>query len=148
MLLDNKGSWCDIMAFIHLAKREMDKACPEHCQDKPSVPNAKFIAYLTRFHDQEIFQKDLEKAFSLRAATVSRSLKTLESQGYIIRTPSKRDSRMKKITPTEKSMSLDSYIRSSNDRMFRKMTYGISDEELAYFFSILEKMKENLSDQN
>lgn len=45
-------------------------------------------------------------------------------------------------------MSLDSYIRSSNDRMFRKMTYGISDEELAYFFSILEKMKENLSDQN
>lgn len=142
--MESKYLELNLINFSHLIKREMDKHKPLGCIKGLSIPNAKFIAYLISHQESDVYQKTLEEVFSLRASTVSRSLKMLEEQGYIIRTASTYDSRLKKITLTEKSLKISDSFESSIKEIYKKMTFGISEEELTLFFNIMEKMKANL----
>jgi len=45
---------------------------------------------------EDVFQKDLEKEFSLKASSASDIIKKLEQKGYIIRVPVEHDARLKK----------------------------------------------------
>ena len=49
-----------------------------------------------------IIQEDIEAHFDLKGATVTNMLKSLEKNGFIIRTPMENDARLKRITLTEK----------------------------------------------
>jgi len=136
----------DMISLMNLIKREMDNNCDTSCVKGITFPNARFVVYLMHNQDKDVYQKNLEEAFSLRPPTVSRSLKMLEEQGYIIRTASAYDSRLKKITLTEKSMKISESFEKSMADALRKMTVGISDEELSAFSAALSKMKRNLSE--
>ncbi|MBQ8297949.1 MAG: winged helix-turn-helix transcriptional regulator [Ruminococcus sp.] len=134
----------EFVAFANVIRRESEKYCHHDCTKEISVPNAKFLAYLYQHQNEDVHQKDLEEAFSVRPSTVSRSLKLLEEQGYVIRTASVYDSRLKKITLTEKSLKIVDSFENVLGNVFGKMTKGIPQEELDGFFETLEKMKRNL----
>ena len=50
-----------------------------------------------------VYQKDLEKEFSLRPPTVTEMLKSLEARGLILRVQDEQDGRYKRIMFTEKA---------------------------------------------
>ncbi len=94
--MDYKSMRFEIFTFMNLMKREMDASGEKCGMNMLTMANAKFIVYLSQNRDKDIYQKDLEETFMLRASTVSRSLKILEEQEFIIRSPSVYDSRLKK----------------------------------------------------
>ena len=51
-----------------------------------------------------VYQKDIEKQFSIRRSTATESLKRLETQGWIKRETSTKDARLKDIVLTEKAL--------------------------------------------
>jgi DNA-binding MarR family transcriptional regulator len=144
--MDYKIMGLKIHTFANIVKREMDKDRSQHCEKMLSVPHAKFLSYLIRHKNKDVYQKNLEEAFSLRPPTVSRSLKALEQQGYITRTPGEHDCRLKKIKLTEKTLAISDSLEDSMKGILQKMVKGISDEELEAFFGTLDKMKSNLTD--
>ena len=91
-------------------------------------------------------QKDLAKHFEISPAAVAVSLKKLESEGYIKREKcsERSDSRFNEIKITELGRTVVSesckYFRHVDSQAFK----GFSDEELALFTSLLERVQENL----
>ena len=102
------------------------------------------IRYLYENRDNDIFQRDIEKTFGVRRSTVTSMLQIMEKNGLITRGSVPYDSRLKKITPTEKALELHRQISSEIDAIEAELSAGLSEEEIACFIATVEKIKKNL----
>ena len=93
---------------------------------------------------RNIYQKDLEKTFCIRASTASRLLRHLEDGGFIERRMGSEDARMKRVVATPKAVALNSRLEQRIDAMEVLLTKGLSQEELDQFMATLAKLKQNL----
>ena len=134
--------------FISYLSQELEALGYSNCKGELSPSHAKIIVYLILHEEEEVYQKTIEEAFKLRASTVSRSLKALEEAGYIERTVSHYDSRLKRLTLTEKTAKIRSSFCDALDRLFEKITAGIPEEKLDVLWSVIEKMKINFEKMN
>ena len=60
------------------------------------------LHFLIQSQGRDIMQRDIEKEFSIRRSTASRTLQLMERNGYIRREPVSYEARMKKLVVTEK----------------------------------------------
>lgn len=102
------------------------------------------IRYLYENRNNDIFQRDIEKTFGVRRSTVTSMLQIMEKNGLITRGSVPYDSRLKKITPTEKALELHRQISSEIDAIEAELSAGLSEEEIASFIATIEKIKKNL----
>ena len=103
------------------------------------------IRYLYENKDNDIFQRDIEKNFGVRRSTVTSMLQIMEKNRLITRGSVPYDSRLKKITPTEKALELHRRISDEIDAIEAELSAGLSEEEIAAFISTIEKIKKNLN---
>ena len=103
------------------------------------------IRYLYENKDNDIFQRDIEKTFGVRRSTVTSMLQIMEKNGLITRGSVHYDSRLKKITPTEKALELHRRISDEIDAIEAELSAGLSEEEISAFISTIEKIKKNLN---
>lgn len=60
------------------------------------------IEYLYRHRDAAVFQRDIEREFSITRSTVTNILQLMERKGYITRRSVEQDARLKQLVLTEK----------------------------------------------
>lgn len=104
------------------------------------------IIYIYEHKNKDVYQKDIEKEFSVRRSTASSVITNLEENGYIKRVSTDDDKRLKKLVLTDKASSVTKDIKESHEFINEKLTKGISNEELERFRETLAKMKKNLED--
>ena len=105
--------------------------------------------YFDRHKDErDIFQKDIEAHFDLKGATVTNMLKSLEKNGFIIRTPMENDARLKRITLTEKAYEREEKIRDNIRTIEVAMKKGFTDEEYRQLFSYIDRVIANMEELN
>ena len=104
------------------------------------------LHHLRMHKDEDVFQKDLEAAFSVSAATATNILKVMEKDGLIRRVPMEKDARLKKLELTEKGVRFDNAAHENVVRLEEGMKKGFSDEELTIFRDYLERMTQNVVD--
>ncbi|MCJ7856009.1 MarR family transcriptional regulator [Lachnospiraceae bacterium NSJ-143] len=102
------------------------------------------IEYLCRKSEEDVFQKDIESRFGIRRSTATTILKLMEKDGLIERSKVDYDARLKKICVTEKAKKINEYVYSRIVETEKIMLRGISESELEIFFTITDKMKNNL----
>lgn len=95
---------------------------------------------------KEVFQKDLEAAFSISGATATNILKVMEKDGLIRREAVPTDARLKKIVLTEKGIAFDDAARENVVRLEEGMKKGFTEEELTIFRKYLDRMTQNIVD--
>lgn len=138
----------------NLIHREIAKSSPSKDESFDyenhviSHAGSSIISYLDDHADIDIFQRDLEHEFSVRRSTVSKILTALEQKEYIKRVAVSSDRRLKKIVLTDKAKLLTDRIRLQKKILEEKMTSGLSEEELSAFKATLEKIKQNLSEED
>ena len=93
-------------------------------------------------------QKELAEAKGISPAAVTTTLKRLEKEGYIERSTTDADNRRNEIRITEAGLAAVNESRALFDSVDKKMFQGISDEELANFTAVLERMRENLREED
>ena len=98
------------------------------------------------FHREEnVYQRDLEKAFLLSRSTASRVLQGLESMGLITRSGVEADGRLKKLILTPRALELGErmsvFYRSADELLWE----GFSAEESQMLCLMLERMRRNLT---
>lgn len=98
------------------------------------------LGYLYRRKDTVICQKDLEKAFYAKRATMSKLLTKLESEGYIERREVQGDKRLNQIALTEKGLLEQENIQNNIDCFDRKITSILSENERKILFEILDRI--------
>lgn len=94
-----------------------------------------------------IYQRDIEKEFSLKAPTVTEILKILEQKELIRREVDKEDTRRKKIIFSDKASKIkdeiEKEIKESEDILLK----GVTESERKEFLRIAGKMLENIYGQ-
>ena len=96
---------------------------------------------LVRGQECDVFQKDIEEEYSLRPPTATKLLKDMEKNGLIYREAVPYDARLKRIVATEKAMQYHQSLEETEDRL----TSGISSQDLAVFFRVINQMIRNMS---
>ena len=110
----------------------------------PKKKKKKIIEYILEHEGEEIYQKDLEKIFDIRRATVSGVLQTMEKNNLIQRITDTNDTRTKKIILNEKAKQILQKSKEKMNELSKNITEGISPKELENFINTIKKMKENL----
>ena len=113
---------------------------------EPTRMQCATLHYLRRHKDEDVFQKDLEAAFSISGATVTNILKVMEKDGLITRIPVEKDARLKKLVMTEKGMQYDEVARTNVTRLEAGMEKGFTEEEITRFREYLDRLTQNIVD--
>lgn len=138
----------ELHSLTNLMKRESESSClcKFHRQTDLTDMQSRIIGFLHRMRAEDVFQKDIEKEFSIRRPTVSILLQTMEKKNLVKRDAVAYDARLKKVRLTPKAEEL---VNSSEQEMlrFEKMLIAnISPEDMACFFRVTKKIRENLEE--
>ncbi len=109
-----------------------------------SPSQGRVLHYILGVSKDEIFQKDIEEEFYIRPSSATEILKGLELNGFIKRESVEYDSRLKKITATEKALSYKKTVKDDMDKMQSLLTKGILEEDLEVFSKVVKQMFINM----
>lgn len=104
------------------------------------------LDFLLRSGQEEVNQRDIEKALNLGNPTVTGLLKRLDEKGYIMALPSERDKRCKNIYLTEKAYDIQRRMEADRKKLDKRLTMGMTKKEVAAVTRALEKMLYNIAD--
>lgn len=102
------------------------------------------IGYLYDNRNKDVYQRDIEKRFSVRRPTMTEILKLMEKNGLIERVRDESDARLKKIKLTPKAMEIHERQENEIEAFENFIRRGISDEEMALFYSVMDKIAVNV----
>ena len=103
----------------------------------------KVLMYLSRSGEIPS-QRELASHFDISPACVARTLKSLSSEGYIVRTGDADDLRRNQVRITEKGLRVVRETTQTFDRFDQSMFEGVSEEEMRAFIRLAEKLQSNL----
>lgn len=94
----------------------------------------------------DVFQRDIEAAFTIRRPTATGILKLMEQNGLIRRESVPQDARLKKLIATEKALAMTRRTDEVLATAEADLTRGISEEDLTSFHRIILQMEQNLQE--
>ena len=106
------------------------------------------IHYLMDHPDEEVYQKDLEKFFSISGATATNMIKGLEKSELVERIPNEKDARLKRIVLTEKAVVREQRIRKLVMELEEGMVAGFTEEEISTYCKMTDRILQNLDELN
>ena len=104
------------------------------------------LNYLFRCDKEEVNQKDIEKALSLKNPTVTGILQRLDEKGYILIVPNGKDKRKKNVHLTEKAYDIQRRMESDRRRIDKNLTVGMTKREIQALQKMLNRVLYNVSD--
>ena len=102
------------------------------------------VHYLYRNTDRPIFQRDIERDFSITRSTVTNILQLMERKGYIERQSVPQDARLKRLVLTEKGRELHEKTMLSLHQTDDFVAALLTEEEQIELFRILDKLQAGL----
>ena len=93
-----------------------------------------------------LIQKDLRTQLGIEQATLSNTLKRMERDGLIKRTPNPRDRRHHVITLTQKGSSVRRLVNEAIDDLRKTVNQGLTVNDRRYFKRIMRQMADHLED--
>ena len=128
----------------NLLKRNFSESGIRPQLEEATGKNGWIIMFLADHRDENIFQKDIERMFSIRRSTVSNMLKLMEKKGFISREPVEYDARLKRLVLTKQAMDIYNLIMEQITEKEMILRRNIPEDELEIFFNVLSKIRENV----
>lgn len=116
-------------------------------ENMPTPAQMQILHYISSQKGKKVYQRDLAVALSLRRATLSEILKTMERNKLISRVPDKKDTRIKEIIISEKAKEKFNIVKSTLNQAEKTVTKNIDPQDLNTFFLVISKMEENLKNE-
>ena len=86
----------------NLIFRKINQFARENGVEQATPMHGWIMEYLYRNSDTPVFQRDIEREFSITRSTVTNILQLMERKGYIARQSVEQDARLKQLVLTEK----------------------------------------------
>lgn len=136
----------EIRCISNLIKRRIDADPVFNEQNKVTGTHGYILGFLCRKNDsnEPIYQKDLERAFSIRRSSATEILNVMETNGLIVRESSNTDKRLKLLKVTKKGYQTHNLIISRLNAVDEELTSVLSKDEFNAFKTALDKLKNNL----
>lgn len=133
----------EIRTLNNLVKRYFEQHKPEEFKESTGV-HGWAIRFFYENRDKDVFQRDFESRFSIRRSTATNMLKLMEKNGLIVRESVDYDARLKKIVLTEKAIQIHKKATQNIELLESSIKEGITEDEIASFYCVLDKIKANL----
>lgn len=136
----------ELHSIGNFLKRISENSCLCNYRRKTDLTEmqTRVIGYLYRNFDQDVFQKDIEKEFYVRRATVSVLLRSMEMKQLIVRESVPYDARLKKVMLTEKAKSIALVAQQEVERFEAMLREGIPPEDMEAFFRVMAMIRRNI----
>ena len=125
-----------------LMARQRGYSAAHQDADRQTGMHGYLLRYLYENQERDVFQRDIEKAFSISRSSVTVTLQLMEKNGLIRRESVAQDARLKRIVLTQKARDLHRQIEADILAFESNLARGISEEEV--FLRVAKKMQENL----
>ncbi len=89
--------------------------------------------------------RDIGQMRGIKSGMASVAIEMLIENGYLLRTSDERDRRKQRLVLTEKAASAVSEGQAMQAFFTATLTEGVTDEEIAAFFRLTEKLEKNLT---
>lgn len=121
-----------------------------HPEKEKKIPRGQvmIIHYLMDHPDDVVYQKDIEKFFSISGATATNMIKGLEKANLVLRIPNEEDARLKRLVLTDEAIAREERIRSFIIELENNMVKGFTEEEITTYCKLTERILLNLEEIN
>ena len=102
------------------------------------------IEYLYRHRNTPVFQRDIEREFSITRSTVTNILQLMERKGYIERRSVPQDARLKQLVLTEEGVRFHENTILSFKQTDDYVASLLTEEENAELLRLLNKLRDAL----
>ena len=117
------------------ARESVEQATPMH---------GWIIGYLYRHRDAAVFQRDIEREFSITRSTVTNILQLMERKGYIERRSVPQDARLKQLVLTEEGIRFHENTIRSFHQTDDYVAGLLTEEENTELLRLLSKLRDAL----
>ena len=149
-----KGDQPDLSKVIPAQLRRLDnrivryqnERCREQGLEDVTVMHGWILGYLHRNAHRDVYQRDIERDFSITRSTVTNILQLMEKKGYILRESVPHDARLKRLVLTPAGSEAHDRIlgifRHTNEYLESLLT----PEESAELLRLLQKLRAGLEE--
>ena len=128
---------------VHLMVQQEAKRCGIEFMGGPQGQVIRFLDYREE-SGQAVLIKDIEQELNITKSVASNLVKRMVQNGLVELEVSPNDKRAKYVHLTEKSRSQMKQIKSFFDRIDRSLLEGVSEEKLAIFEEVIDKLQANV----
>lgn len=136
----------EINCVSNLIRRNIDQRVASMPGEKLSRMDSWIIHYMLDHQQEDVFQKDVEKALVMTRSNVSKAVDQMVSKGLIVRSPVDYDARLKKLTLTPKVLEIHRQIEEEIAKFEELLVKGFDSQELEQFKDYLERVARNIND--
>lgn len=134
----------EIRIISNLMRRKLNNSAVMTRSKKITGTGGWLLGYLYANRDRDVYQRDVEKEFSIRRATSSKVITRLEDKGFVRRESVDCDARLKKLVLTEEGMKIQRDVCRELDDFDEKLISVLTEDEQKTLFELLGKIKESL----
>ena len=128
----------------NLIFRKINQFARENDVEQATPMHGWIIEYLYRHRDAAVFQRDIEREFSITRSTVTNILQLMERKGYIARQSVAQDARLKQLVLTEEGIRFHENTILSFHQTDDYVAGLLTEEENAELLRLLNKLRDAL----
>lgn len=107
---------------------------------------AEVLDFLFRCDEEEVTQRDIEKALSLKNPTVTGILGRMEEKGFVMILPSEKDKRCKNVYLTEQAFDIEKKMEAVRRKIDKNLTLGMTRREVEALQKMLNRVLYNVAE--
>ena len=134
----------EIHALSNLLGRRIEAEKKQKGMQNVTPMQTWIIGYLHEHKGQDIFQRDIERDFTITRSTVTGILKLMEKNGLIYRVSVPEDARLKKLILTKTGEAMHQAVRQHIEDTERMLVQGFTEEEVDNLLSMMDRVSVNL----
>lgn len=135
----------NMIGSILYMTRNIDRLCSLY-RHHAGIPasQSRILCFVALFSaDHDIYQKDLEEEFAIRASSATGLVQALEQKGLIRRESVSSDARLKKIVLSDLGREIQSKIIATSEELQKQLQGNLSDHEVEHFIHTCEIITSN-----
>ena len=136
----------EINCVSNMIRRSVDQRIAAMPGEKLSRMDSWIIHYMLDHQQEDVFQKDVERALAMTRSNVSKAVDQMVQKGLIVRSPVEYDARLKKLTLTPKVLEIHRLVEGEIAKFEQILAAGFTPKELAQFQEYLGRVATNIND--
>lgn len=117
-----------------------------HALKEYDITSAEYPVLLMLSKKEGITQEEIAEDLGVDKSAITRTVKSLQEKGYILRQKDDGDLRCNRIYLTEKGHSSQQVIKEGKDEWNHMISRNLKPEDMEEFIRILELMADNMED--
>lgn len=130
----------------NLIQRRQNQQSRENGVEDVTAMHGWILGYLEQHRGEDVYQRDLEREFSITRSTVTNILQLMEKKGYIRRESVPQDARLKRLALTDAGAEVHRRILMSLHQTDAYLESLLTPEENAELLRLLAKLRSELEE--